>query len=239
MSLPDPVDGLTRPSSGPLIDRFARAHSYLRLSVTDRCNYRCTYCLPATGVQWLARERLLSLEEMARLARVFVSLGVRGVRLTGGEPTVRRGLLELVRMLSEIDGLQDLAMTTNGHRFAPVAQDFARAGLNRVNISLDTLDPDRFREITRGGDVHRVLEAIEASREAGLGPVKVNAVVVRGVNDASLVSFVEHFAKWPDVVVRFIEFMPLDADDLEDVHGTPGPSDLDFDIGDIDFGIGR
>ncbi len=208
--LPEPVPGLT-PGAGPLIDRFARAHTYLRVSVTDRCNYRCTYCLPAEGVPWLPRDRVLSLEEIARLVAVFASMGVRRVRLTGGEPTVRKGLVDLVAMIAATPGIEDLAMTTNGHRFAGQAAALARAGLHRVNISLDTLDPDRFRALTRGGDLSRVLASIEAAREAGLRPVKINTVVVRGVNDDQVLSMVEHFARWPDVVLRFIEYMPFDA----------------------------
>jgi len=217
VSLPEPVADL-QPGTGALIDRFARSHSYLRVSVTDRCNYRCTYCLPAEGVQWMQRSHVMSLEEIARAVRAFVGLGVRRVRLTGGEPTVRRGILDLVRMLKQIDGLQDLAMTTNGHLFAPLAQEYADAGLDRVNISIDTVDPEGFKALTRGGDVHRVLAAIEASRAAGLGPVKLNCVVVRGVNDAHILDFIQYFARWPDVIVRFIEYMPFSGNEAKKKH---------------------
>lgn len=217
MALPEPVPNLT-PGEGVLIDRFARAHSYLRVSVTDRCNYRCTYCLPADGVQWMSRERVLSLEEIARLVGVFAAMGVKRVRLTGGEPTVRRGILELVRMIAGIEGIEDLAMTTNGHLFGAQAQAFADAGLRRVNISLDTLDAARFEAITRGGDLARVLDAIEASRAAGLGPVKVNTVVVRGVNDHEIEDLVAFFGQWPDVVLRFIEYMPFDGNESVKLH---------------------
>lgn len=217
MALPEPIVGL-EPGSGALIDRFARAHTYLRVSVTDRCNYRCTYCLPAEGVQWMPRDRVLSLEEIARVVRVFARLGVERVRLPGGEPTVRRGIEELVAMIAGIDGIEDVAMTTNGHLFAPRARAFAEAGLKRVNISIDTLDPARFAEITRGGDLSRVLAAIEAAREAGLGPVKLNTVVVRGVNDHEVPRIVRYFERWPDVIVRFIEYMPFDGNESRKLH---------------------
>ncbi len=217
MALPEPVVGLER-GDGALIDRFARAHRYLRVSVTDRCNYRCTYCLPAEGVQWMRRDHVLSLEEIARLVRVFAGMGVSGVRLTGGEPTVRRGIEDLVRMIAHVDGVEDVAMTTNGHLFADRAQAFADAGLSRVNISIDTLDPARFAEITRGGNLSRVLAAIRAAVDAGLTPVKLNVVVVRGVNDHEVVDIVEYFADWPDVIVRFIEYMPFSGNGSEKLH---------------------
>lgn len=217
MALPEPVDGLD-PGNGALLDRFARSHTYLRVSVTDRCNYRCTYCLPADGIQWMKRAEVLSLEELARLVRVFASVGVRRVRLTGGEPTVRKGLEGLVRNIAAIPRITDVSMTTNGHLFAERAQAFRDAGLTRVNVSLDSLDPERFAAITRGGDVTRVLAAIEAARAVGLAPVKVNVVVVRGVNDHEVPDLVDGFARWPDVVLRFIEYMPFDGNDARKQH---------------------
>ncbi len=209
MSLPTPVSGLRLADEGPLLDGFARRHTYLRVSVTDRCNYRCTYCMPEQGLDWQPREELLSFEEIARLVSIFVRLGVRRVRLTGGEPLIRRGLHHLVAMLSEL-GLEDLAMTTNAHLLARHADQLARAGLDRVNVSCDAVDPDIFRRTTRNGDLAAVFEGIEAARAAGLTPIKINAVVVAGVNEHQVVPMVEHFAPHAeDTVVRFIEYMPF------------------------------
>ncbi|NCG22323.1 MAG: GTP 3',8-cyclase MoaA [Rhodobacterales bacterium] len=218
MSLPKPVEGLERQASGPLLDTFARAHSYLRISVTDRCNYRCTYCMPADGLEWMKREDLLSLEEIARVAGLFARMGVRGIRLTGGEPTVRRGLPQLVRMLADIEGIDDVAMTTNGHSFAPQAQLYRDAGLNRINVSLDTLRADRFTEITRGGDLAKVLASIDAAVAVGLTPVKVNCVVVRDLNVHDLVDLVRYFSTRPDVILRFIEYMPFSGNESRKRH---------------------
>lgn len=218
MSLPRPLlDRL--PTGGPLVDRFGRQHAYLRLSVTDRCNYRCTYCLPATGVRWLPKSQLLRFEEIERIARVLVQLGVRRIRLTGGEPTLRSDLTQLVERLAALPGLDDLSMTTNGHAFAPKARELARAGLRRVNISIDALDPSRFRAITRGGDVDRVLEAIDAALEAGLSPVKLNCVVLRGQNEDEVEPLLAFAARDPQrLVVRFIEYMPFDSLDKSRTH---------------------
>ena len=200
------------PEDGPLVDPFGRAHTYLRISVTDRCNLRCVYCLPATGVQFMPRKHLLSYEEIARLAGIFVSMGIQRIRLTGGEPTVRRDLPELVRALGGL-GLTDLSMTTNAMRFSEVAEELAEAGLTRVNISLDTLDPERFRQITRGGEIQRVLDGISAARDAGLTPVKVNCVVVRGENESDVEAMIEAFAPYAESTqVRFIEKMPFGAE---------------------------
>ncbi len=200
------------PTEGPLVDAFGRAHTYLRVSVTDRCNYRCVYCMPAEGLAWMPREHLLTYEEIGRVVGVFRALGITRVRLTGGEPTVRRDIVQLVQRLGAL-GLDDLAMTTNGHVFAQRAEAFARAGLRRVNISLDTLDPEQFTRITRGGDLARVLAAIDAARAAGLTPVKINAVVVRDENEDQVERMVDHFAPHAaDTVLRFIEYMPFGAD---------------------------
>ncbi len=165
-----------------LVDSFGRVHDTLRVSVTDRCNFRCTYCLPKEGIEWLPRKELLTYEEIQRLVGCFVTLGVRRVRLTGGEPTLRRNLPRLVRSLSDLPGLDDLAMTTNAHALAPIASTLAEAGLQRVNVSLDALDPDVFYRMTRGEDVSRVLKGIDAALAAGLSPIKVNAVVLEGEN---------------------------------------------------------
>jgi cyclic pyranopterin phosphate synthase len=193
----------------PLVDAFGRVHRDLRISVTDRCNFRCTYCMPAEGMTWQPRDELLSFEEITRVARLLVErFGVDNIRLTGGEPTVRAQLPRLVSMLAELP--VDLALTTNGATLALVADDLARAGLRRINVSCDSLRPDRFAEITRRDALDKVLEGITAAVEAGLSPVKLNVVVMRGVNDDEVVDFAR-FGRERGVVVRFIEFMPLDA----------------------------
>src|SRR3989338_5444058 len=168
-------------------DRFGRTIRYLRISVTDRCNLRCVYCLPAAGVRWMPRDEILRYEEIAAVVRAGLRLGMRPVRLTGGEPLVREGLVELIRMLSEYTGLEDLSLTTNGVLLADQAQALKVAGLRRINVSLDTLRPDRFRQITRFGQISDVRRGITAALEAGLDPVKLNIVVVRGINDDEVV----------------------------------------------------
>jgi cyclic pyranopterin phosphate synthase len=193
----------------PLVDSFGRSHSDLRISVTDRCNFRCTYCMPEEGLEWLPRSEVLSFEEIERIARLLVDrYGFRSIRLTGGEPTVRAHLPRLVERLAGLG--VDLALTTNGATLGHLAPQLADAGLTRINISLDTLRPDRFIEITRRDQLGDVLEGIDAAVAAGLSPVKVNAVMMRGVNDDELVDFAR-FGRERGVVVRFIEFMPLDA----------------------------
>jgi cyclic pyranopterin phosphate synthase len=198
-----------------LIDPFGRLVEDLRISITDRCNFRCTYCMPEEGMQWLPRSDVMTFEEIERLARIFVErYGVRGIRLTGGEPTVRAHLPVLVRKLAALHGPAgpvDLAMTTNGATLRSLAGTLRHAGLRRVNISLDTLDRDTFARITRRDELHRVLDGIEAAKEAGFDPVKVNAVIERGVNDHEIVDLAT-YGREHDVEVRFIEFMPLDAD---------------------------
>jgi sulfatase maturation enzyme AslB (radical SAM superfamily) len=166
-----------------LIDSFGRRIEYLRLSITDRCNYRCFYCMPASGVPHGQHRDFLRHEEFARLVRLFAGLGVRKLRLTGGEPLVRKGLVDLVALLHAIPGIEDLALSTNGHLLVRLAEALRRAGVSRVNISLDSLDADTFARITRGGDLDEVLHGIEAARAVGLDPVKLNMVVLRGVND--------------------------------------------------------
>ncbi len=199
----------------PLVDPFGRVIEDLRISITDRCNFRCTYCMPEEGMTWLPRDQVMSFEEITRLADVFVRRhGVRGIRLTGGEPTVRAHLPRLVAMLAEVrgpDGPADLAMTTNGATMRHLARPLREAGLRRVNISLDTLDRTRFAEMTRRDELDNVLDGIAASQEAGFDPVKINAVIERGVNDDEIVVLAE-FGRDRGIEVRFIEFMPLDAD---------------------------
>ncbi|MGE5552846.1 MAG: GTP 3',8-cyclase MoaA [Betaproteobacteria bacterium] len=191
-------------------DRFGREISYLRVAVTDRCNLRCTYCMPPEGVAPREHEEILRYEEIVRLVRVALSLGITRVRLTGGEPLVRRDIVELVEGLAALPGLEEVSLTTNGTLLAPVAARLARAGLRRINISLDSLKPERFRLLTRGGDLQRVLAGIEAALTAGLKPVKLNTVVMAGVNDDEVASLARLTLAW-EVHVRFIEFMALGA----------------------------
>jgi cyclic pyranopterin phosphate synthase len=193
----------------PLIDSFDRRVKDLRISITDRCNFRCTYCMPAEGMEWLPREELLTYEEQARIARVCVGrFGFEAIRITGGEPTLRAHLPRLIAMLAPLG--VDLALTSNGVKLPEMAHDFAAAGLRRINVSLDSLRPDRFAALTRRDDLDRVLAGIDAALDAGLDPVKVNCVVIRGVNDDELVNLAA-FGRVHRVGVRFIEFMPLDA----------------------------
>lgn len=200
---------MTSVAARPLVDGFGRVHRDLRISVTDRCNFRCTYCMPAEGMEWLPREDLLSYEELVRIARVCVErFGFDGIRLTGGEPTVRAHLPVLIEKLAGLG--VDLALTTNGATLRLVAHDLAAAGLRRINVSLDSLRRDRFLEITKRDELDRVLDGIDAALEAGLDPVKLNVVVMRDVNDDELLDFAA-YGRETGVQVRFIEFMPLDA----------------------------
>ena len=193
----------------PLVDGFGRVHRDLRISVTDRCNFRCTYCMPAEGLDWMAREDLLTYEELTRVARVCVErFGFNGIRLTGGEPTVRANLPVLIEQLSSLG--VDLSLTTNGTTLTNLAPTLVSAGLERINISLDSLQRERFEQITRRDELDKVLEGIDAAVSAGLAPVKINCVVMRGVNDDEIVDFAR-FGRERGVTVRFIEFMPLDA----------------------------
>jgi cyclic pyranopterin phosphate synthase len=193
----------------PLVDGFARRVKDLRISITDRCNLRCSYCMPAEGMAWLPRTEVLTYEEIARVARLCVErFGFDSIRLTGGEPLVRAHVTRLIEMLAPLG--VDLALTTNGVQLAEVAHDLRHAGLTRVNVSLDTLQRDRFLALTRRDDLDRVIAGIDAALDAGLAPVKVNAVVMRGVNDDELVDLAR-FGRDRGVGMRFIEFMPLDA----------------------------
>lgn len=190
-----------------LHDALNRPIGDLRISVTDRCNFRCTYCMPCNEYEWIEKREILNFEEITRLAGLFVRLGVNKVRLTGGEPLLRRNLEVLVRMLSNLDGLE-LCLTTNGSLLEDKAEALASAGLRRINVSLDTLDPERFKRITQRGDLAKVLEGIFAARTAGISPIKINAVVERGVNDDEIIALVE-FAKTHGFGLRFIEYMDV------------------------------
>src|SRR5256885_1149279 len=196
-----------------LKDSFEREIKSLRVSVTDKCNFRCRYCMPAEGLQWLRRDEILSFEEIARLARLLAAMGVSEVRLTGGEPLVRRDLPELVRMLAAIPGVEDLSLTTNGVLLDRLAGPLVAAGLRRINVSLDSLSHTRFAEITRRDALDRVLIGLaEAERYPELSPIKVNCVAIRGFTEEEVPALAE-LARTKPYVVRFIEFMPLDADE--------------------------
>jgi len=199
------------PGPAALVDGERRVIRYLRLSVTDRCNFRCRYCMPEEGVAFEPRDAVLSFEEMTRLVRAFAALGVTHVRLTGGEPLLRRDLVDLVARLAAVDGVEDLALSTNGFQLADQAAALRAAGLVRVNISVDTLRADRFRDVTRTGELGRVLAGIDAAVAQGFAPVKLNAVVLRDFNDDELADLVR-FAGARGALLRFIEFMPIGVD---------------------------
>lgn len=195
-----------------LQDTFGRQISDLRISVTDRCNFKCFYCKSARSLGYAERDRILTYEELERLVRVFARLGIKKVRVTGGEPMVRKQLEDLISRLSRIPGVEDLALTTNGFNLYKKARILRESGLDRVTISLDSLRPERFQQITGSKDFEKVLRSIDAALSEGLDPVKINCVVVREVNDDEVVEFAE-LARRLDVTVRFIEFMPLDEDE--------------------------
>jgi cyclic pyranopterin phosphate synthase len=196
----------------PLVDGWGREIKSLRVSVTDKCNFRCRYCMPAEGLEWLERDELLTFEEIARLVRVLAAMGVEEIRLTGGEPLVRRDLPELVHLLGETPGVNDLSLTTNGVLLDRLAGPLVEAGLTRLNVSLDSLSHVRFTEITRRDALDRVLAGLEeAERHPQLRPIKVNCVAMRGFTEVEVPALAE-LARRKPYVVRFIEFMPLDAD---------------------------
>jgi len=194
--------------SSPLVDGFGRAHRSLRLSVTDRCNFRCPYCMPAGHVVFQPRSEILSYEEFQTLVRVGTRLGIREVRITGGEPLVRRDLPRLVEKLSAIPWIEDLSLTTNGFYLRELAGPLREAGLHRINISLDTLREDRFKELSGVDGLDRVLQGIEAARQAGFSPIKVNAVLLRGINEDEAEDLVD-WARRLNLSFRFIELMPI------------------------------
>lgn len=195
-----------------LMDRYGRMHDYLRISVTDRCNLRCVYCMPEEGMEFEPDDKLLTFEEITEVVRVLAGLGVRKLRLTGGEPLVRKNLEQLIGMLSQIPGIEDIALTTNGIYFASRAEKLRAAGLTRVNISLDSLKPDRFSLITRGGDINRVLASIEEAYRVGITPIKLNVVLMKGMNDDEIEDFLQMTIDRP-IQVRFIEYMPIGHQD--------------------------
>lgn len=197
--------------SAPLEDSFGRQHTYLRISVTDRCNYRCVYCMPSEGLNWVPREDILTYEEIGRIVEVMADMGIQKVRISGGEPTLRSDLITLVEHIRRVPGIRDIAMTTNGHTLAKLAPDLARAGLNRINVSIDAMDPDLFRRLTRGGSLERVLEGITAARQAGITPIKLNAVILEGENEDQVGPLIDYAAEHAeDTELRFIEYMPFE-----------------------------
>ena len=196
------------PTTGALVDSYGRVHTDLRISITDRCNLRCVYCMDE-DMTFQPHEQLLTYEELERVARVAHDLGITSIRLTGGEPLVRRGVVDLAARLGAV-GFEDVAMTTNATRLAALARPLKDAGLTRVNVSCDSLRPERFATIRRRGDLATVLAAMDVAEEVGLAPLKVNVVLLRGINDDEIVDFAR-FARSTGRVVRFIEFMPLDA----------------------------
>ncbi len=206
----------------PLYDRFGRVHNNLRISVTDRCNIRCFYCMPAENVQFKPRSEILTFEEIERFVRVAARLGVNKLRLTGGEPLVRSNLPVLIEKLNRIEGIDDIALTTNGILLAEQAAALKAAGLQRLNISLDALNPETFKQIARREGFERVLEGIFAAQAIGFEKIKLNAVAIAGITEAEVVPF-GHFARRHGLEVRFIEFMPLDADNAwENDQVLPG-----------------
>jgi len=201
------------PAPKPLIDGYGRLHTSLRISVTDRCNINCFYCMPERPVEFVSRREILSYEEIEQFARIAAKLGVRRLRVTGGEPLARRELHVLIRLLAGIDGIEDLALTTNGLLLADQATALYEAGLRRINIHLDTLDRERFREITRYDGLDQVLTGIHECRRLGYHPIKINAVAVKGFVEEDIVPLA-NFAREHLVEVRYIEFMPLDSQGL-------------------------
>ena len=191
-----------------LLDKHHRPLQDLRISVTDRCNFRCTYCMPLDQYDWIARAQILSYEEIGRLVSVFARLGVRKLRITGGEPLLRKGLEELVRMLAGIEGIEDLCLTTNGSLLAEAARPLQRAGLNRVTVSIDSLDPDTFAKMAQRARLAPVLAGIVAATEAGLAPIKLNTVVERGVNDLEIPVLLDYAIR-RGFEIRFIEYMDV------------------------------
>jgi len=203
-----------------MFDRFNRPINYLRISVTDRCNLRCTYCIPEEGIRLLDHSDILSFEEISEFTKLAVANGITKVRLTGGEPLVRKGIVELVSMLAKIEGLEDLSMTTNGILLPKYADGLKRAGLNRINVSLDTVNPDNYCKITRDGDLNLALEGIEAAQNAGLEPIKVNCVLLGQPNEET--QQLKAFCKERGLKLRFIHQMNLKTGEFSTVEGGEG-----------------
>ncbi len=208
-----------------LIDSFGRVHKDLRVSLTDKCNLRCTYCMPAEGVEWLPSQHILNTNELNKLIKILCDLGITEIRLTGGEPLLRPDILEIIENISKIESKPEISLTTNGIRLAPIAQQLFDAGLKRINISLDTLQPERFKLLSRRDGLNDVLKGIEASINAGLNPIKINSVLMPGINDDEAVELV-HWAMGLNLQLRFIEQMPLDAQQSWSRHSMISASSI-------------
>ncbi len=204
-----------------MLDQFNRKINYLRISVTDRCNLRCIYCMPEEGIKLMPDNEIISFEEIYDIIKKGAEKGITKVRLTGGEPLIRKGIVNLVKMISEIKGINDLSMTTNAVLLEDYAQSLYDAGLNRVNISLDTVSPERYREITRGGDINRVFAGIKAAKKAGLNPIKINCVIFKNSNNNDAKD-VARFCKQNDLQIRFIHQMDLKQGEFSVVEGGEG-----------------
>ena len=200
------------PKNTILKDSFGRIINNLRISVTDRCNFRCRYCMPEKGMVWMSKKELLTFNEIQRLATIFAKIGIKKIRLTGGEPLVRKELDQLVNMISDIPKIEDVALTTNGYLLVEQAEQLFKAGLNRINVSLDSLDPTIFNFITRRNMYQRVREGITAVEKLGIKPIKINVVIIRGINDDEILNFAKLALK-SSFIIRFIEFMPIGAND--------------------------
>ena len=198
-------------SKPSLIDGMGRKIVNLRISVTDRCNFRCTYCMPADNVEFMDRSHLLSFEEIQRIAQIVSRMGINRLRLTGGEPLMRKNLHVLIKMLNEVDGIDDIAMTTNAYFLKDQAKDLKDAGLKRLNVSLDALDPDKFRDVNRRDCLQSVLDGLDTARKVGFKSIKINAVAVRNFSETEIMSLIE-MGRSDGFEIRFIEFMPLDSD---------------------------
>ncbi len=204
-----------------MLDRFNREINYLRISITDRCNLRCVYCMPEEGIKLIDHRSILSLEEITEFTKCAVKIGINKVRITGGEPLARKGAVNLVRMLAEIKEIKDLSMTTNAILLPKYARELKEAGLMRVNISLDTIDPDRYRAITRGGEITDVFNGITAAIEAGLFPIKINCVIKKSINEPDAVA-VKKYCDANGLTARFIYEMDIEKGEFGIVHGGSG-----------------
>ena len=204
-----------------MFDRYNRNINYLRISVTDRCNLRCQYCIPATGVELMNHDEILSFETIVEVVKEAIQKGINKVRLTGGEPLVRKGIVDLVKMIAEIEGVEDLTMTTNGKLLEKFAFRLKEAGLRRINISLDTLDPERYTNLTRGGLLADVLKGIRAAQAAGFDPIKINCVIMKSADEPDAVN-VKQFAENNGLKIRFIHQMDLSTGEFSLVEGGDG-----------------
>lgn len=204
-----------------MLDRFNRNINYLRISVTDRCNLRCTYCMPEDGVTMLSHTEILNFDEIVDFVEVAVSFGINKIRITGGEPLVRRGIVDLVRMIAKIDGIDDLSMTTNAILMKQFAQPLWEAGLHRINISLDTIDTEKFKSITRGGNINDVFDGLAEAKRVGFNPIKINCVIEKSSSEPDALA-VKEYAKAQGFEVRFIPMMKLDKGIFGQVEGGEG-----------------